>query len=155
MTPQQLAYIGRRRRQMRYWPFMAVMLTVVLAGCYAFLFIKAPVYVSPFSFVEQLRAHKIGNDQLATLAALGNLAFIACGFFILALIALTSLSMWNEHRLIQMMDLPAAPPASGLLEEAVLAEVAAEAGAGPDAAGSSDPGIAGEDTDSNSPERHG
>lgn len=150
MTPQQLAYIERRRRQMRYWPFMAVMLTVVLIGCYAFLFIKAPVYVSPFSFVQQLRAHQLGNDQLATLAALGNLAFIACGFFIFALIALTSLSLWNEHRLIRMMDLPPAAPIPEPLPEALPDEDAmpetAEAGEFPGG---------NEGADSDSPERHG
>lgn len=150
MTPQQLAYIERRRRQMRYWPFMAVMLTVVLIGCYAFLFIKAPVYVSPFSFVQQLRAHQLGNDQLATLAALGNLAFIACGFFIFALIALTSLSLWNEHRLIRMMDLPPAAPIpeplpEGLPDEDAMPETA-EAGELPGG---------NEGADSDSPERHG
>jgi hypothetical protein len=149
MTPQQLAYIERRRRQMRYWPFMAVMLTVILAGCYAFLFVKAPVYVNPFSFVEQLRGHKIGNDQLATLAALGNLAFIACGFFILALIALTSLSMWNEHRLIQMMDIPASSPA--LPPDSVQAdEAVAESEALPDSGTTEAPAA-----DSDSPQRHG
>lgn len=107
MTAEQLAYIERRRRQIRYWPFMAAGLVIILLACYAFLFIKAPLYVSPSELLEQLRAQKLRHDDLVMLAALGNLAFIGCGFFIFALILLTSLSLWNESRLIRIL-LPAA-----------------------------------------------
>lgn len=104
MTPDQLAYIGRRRRQIRYWPFMAVALLMLLVTAYVYLFLKAPIYVNPSEFVAQLNAKKLGVDQLATMAALGNLAFIACGLFIGILIMMTSLALWNEHRLIRMLD---------------------------------------------------
>ena len=118
MTPDQLAYLERRRRQIRYWPFMAVFLLLLLAACYGWLYVKTPIYVSPTALVEQLRAQKLGIDQLATLAALGNLAFIACGLFILGLIAFTWLALANEARLIRMLDAVAPAP---------LAEVAATA----------------------------
>lgn len=104
MTPEQLAYIERRRRQIHYWPFMAVVLLALLGAAYAYLFLKMPIYVSPTEFIAQLQAQKLGVDQLATMAALGNLAFIGCGIFIFALIAMTSLALWNEHRLLRMLD---------------------------------------------------
>lgn len=117
MTPEQLTYIERRRRQIRYWPYMAIFLLVLLATCYGWLFFKAPIYVSPLAFVEQLQAHKLDIDQLAVLAALGNLAFIACGLFILALIGLASLALWNEHRLIRMLIAANIPAENNPAEE--------------------------------------
>jgi H+/Cl- antiporter ClcA len=104
MTPDQEAYLERRRRQIRYWPFMAVVLVAVLGACYGWLYVKAPVYVSPAELVRQLTAQKLGVNQLATLAALGNLAFIACGLFILALIAITTIALRNERHLIRLLD---------------------------------------------------
>lgn len=112
MTPDQLAYLARRRRQIRYWPFMAGMLLALLVAAYGWLFLKAPIYVSPMAFVQQLQGRQLGLDQLATLAALGNLAFIACGLFILALIGVASLALWNEHRLILMLDAMMSTPAT-------------------------------------------
>lgn len=112
MTPEQLAYIERRRRQIRYWPFMAAVLLAILVAAYTYLWLKRPVYVDPTELVAQLTAKKLGMDQLATLAALGNLAFIGCGLFIFSLIAMTSLALWNEHRLIRMLDSLRTAPAA-------------------------------------------
>lgn len=104
MTPDQLAYLERRRRQIRYWPFMAALLLLLLAACYGWLYVAAPIYVSPVALIDQLQARKLGIDQLATLAALGNMAFITCGLFILGLIGFTWVALANEARLICMLD---------------------------------------------------
>lgn len=104
MTPDQLAYIERRRRQIRYWPFMAVILLVLLIASYVYLYLKQPIFLDPALLVAQLKAQKVSIDQLASLAALGNLAFIGCGLFIFVLILTTSLALWAEHRLIRMLD---------------------------------------------------
>jgi len=104
MTPDQLAYIERRRRQISYWPFMATAFLALLGAAYAYLFLTAPLYVNPMLLVEQLNAHKIGNNQLASMAVLGNLALIGCGLFIVILIVMTSLALLSERRLIRMLD---------------------------------------------------
>lgn len=104
MTPEDSAYVARRRQQIRYWPWMAAVLLALLAACYGWLLAKAPLYVDPFAFAAQWRARQITDQQLASLAALGNMAFVGCGLFILLLILLVSLSLWNEHRLIRILD---------------------------------------------------
>lgn len=136
MTPDQLAYIERRRRQIRYWPWMASMLLLLLAACYGWLYAKMPIYVDPAALVEQLRTQKIGIDQLAKLAALGNLAFIGCGLFILALIVFTWLALLNEARLIRMLD--AQPPATDAPAGGVVADAQPVPAATPDDVSSGD-----------------
>ncbi|HEX6590606.1 MAG TPA: hypothetical protein VF050_01260 [Moraxellaceae bacterium] len=109
MTPEQLAYIERRRRQIRYWPFVAATLLALLIACYALLWFKYPLFVSPGALATHLLAGQPDLDQLALMAVMGNLAFIGCGLFIAALIGVASLALYNEHRLIRLLE-PHFPP---------------------------------------------
>jgi SAM-dependent methyltransferase len=108
MTPLQEAYIEKRLRQIRYWPFMAVGLLLILLACYGYLFLKYPVYINPDALAIALKAPQPDLNQLALLAMLGNLAFIGTGFFILLLIMVVSLALWNERRLIVLLQAEAA-----------------------------------------------
>ena len=104
LAPPQIAYIERRRRQIRYWPWLALLLTLVLGGLYAWLWVNVPYFLDPQALVQELQGGKIDTGKLATLAALGNLAFIGCGLLILVIILFTSVALWNEHRLIRYLD---------------------------------------------------
>lgn len=110
MTPVQQAYIDKRLRQIRYWPFMAAFLLLVLGAAYGYLFLRYPIYVSPDALAAVLKAPQPDLNQLALLAMLGNLAFIATGFFILLLVVVVSLALWNERRLIAMLQPAATAP---------------------------------------------
>jgi ubiquinone/menaquinone biosynthesis C-methylase UbiE len=113
MTPQQLAYLQQRRRQIRYWPFMAVALLALLTMAYVYLYRQFPFYVSPQAFVDFMQAKKIDESHLQILAALGALAGMGAGLFMVALIALASAALWNERRLILMLEELLATAASG------------------------------------------
>lgn len=110
LAPPQIAYIERRRRQIRYWPWLALLLTLLLGGLYAWLWINVPDFLDPQALVRELQGGKIDTGKLATLAALGNLAFIGCGLLILVIILFTSVALWNEHRLIRYLDLLSPQP---------------------------------------------
>lgn len=107
MTTAQQAFIEKRLRQIRYWPFMAAVLLLLLLACYGFLYFRYPLYVSPDALMEALRKPQPDLQQLALLAVLGNLAFICMGLLILLLVVVVSLALWNERRLIAL--LPAKP----------------------------------------------
>ena len=104
-TPEQIAYVERRRRQIRYWPWVALLLTGVLVALYGWLWMTMPWFVDPQALVAGLRDGSIDTNELAMLAALGNLAFVGCGLLILVIIVFTSVALWNEHRLIRYLDL--------------------------------------------------
>ncbi len=107
MTPAQRAFVEKRLRQIRYWPFMAVALVLLLLACYGFLFFRYPVYVSPDALMLAFKKPQPDLQQLALLAVMGNLAFICLGLLILLVIVVVSLALWNEKRLIAL--LPAEP----------------------------------------------
>lgn len=105
LTAEQIAYIERRRRQIRYWPWLALLLTLVLGALYLWLWINVPLFLDPQALVEGARKGSLDVSGLTTLAALGNLAFLGCGLLVLVIILLTSASLWNERRLIAYLDL--------------------------------------------------
>lgn len=111
MTPQQHAYVQRRRRQIRLWPWVATALLGLLLAVYGWLWWHYPLYVSPAALLAELQSGAPDMERLALLAALGNLAFIGCGLFIAALIGVASLALYNEHRLIRLLDQETGPAA--------------------------------------------
>lgn len=104
MTPEQRILVESRRRQIRYWPVLAVLLALLVAGAYAWLWMAAPVNLSASLVLEQFASKTLGEDELIMLAARGTLALVACGLFMLVIVVLVSVALWNEHRLIRILD---------------------------------------------------
>lgn len=104
MTPKQIAFLDSRRRQIRYWPWLAATLVLALAAAYAWLWQVAPINISPMRVLEQFHARTLADEEMIMLAARGTLALIGCGLFVLVLVLLVSLALWNERRLIRMID---------------------------------------------------
>lgn len=104
MTPEQIAYIEQRRRQIRYWPWMAAVLVALLLAAYAWLWRTAPINLNPELVLQQFHTRLISDEELILLAARGTLALVGCGLFMLVLVFLISLALWNERRLIGMID---------------------------------------------------
>lgn len=113
LSPEQVAYIDRRRRQIAYWPGMAALLVLVLAGIYVWLWLQFPWFLDPQALLQGLSNGSIDTNELATLAALGNLAFTGGGLLILVIILVTSVALWNERRLIRCLDQLAPPQLPG------------------------------------------
>lgn len=115
LSPEQIAYVERRRRQIRYWPWMALLLTLVLAALYLWLWLNVPLFLDPQQLVAGARDGSLDLAELTVLAALGNLAFLGCGLLVLVIILLTSASLWNERRLIAYLDRAGLMPEGAVL----------------------------------------
>ena len=112
MTPAQRAHIESHRRQIRYWPVLALLLVGLLGSAYGWLWTHAPVNLSADLVLQQFHNRTLSNEELIMLAARGTLALVACGLFVLVIVLLVSVALWNEHRLIRILDEldpPAAP----------------------------------------------
>lgn len=129
MTPEQRAYIDSRRRQIHYWPWMAAVLVLLVVAGYGWLWQNAQINLNPQQVLEQFSTRVLTDEELILLAARGTLALGACGLFMLLLVGVVSVALWNERRLIRMLDDiegSAGPAAPG---EAILPP---GAGAGPE-----------------------
>lgn len=119
MTPAQRTLVETRRRQIRYWPVLALLLVLLVGGAFAWLWQAAPVNLSPALVLEQFSTRTLTDEELIMLAARGTLALAACGLFMLVIVVLVSVALWNEYRLIRILDAldppgrAAAPAAAG------------------------------------------
>ncbi|HEX4869193.1 MAG TPA: hypothetical protein VFV15_00505 [Moraxellaceae bacterium] len=104
MTPAQRTLVETRRRQIRYWPVLALLLVLLVGGAFAWLWQAAPVNLSPALVLEQFSTRTLTDEELIMLAARGTLALAACGLFMLVIVVLVSVALWNEHRLIRILD---------------------------------------------------
>jgi hypothetical protein len=104
MTPEQLAYIERRRLQIRYWPVLSIVLLLALLGAYGWLWLEMPLNLNPVLVIGQFQEKMLPPEQLVMLAARGSLALAGCGLFMVAIILLITLSLRNEARLIRLLD---------------------------------------------------
>lgn len=124
MTPEQLAYIERRRLQIRYWPVLSIVLLLTLLGAYGWLWLEMPLNLNPVLVIGQFQEKLLPPEQLVMLAARGSLALAGCGLFMVAIILLITLSLRNEARLIRLLDEQraggTAAPANGAPEPAVV-----------------------------------
>lgn len=104
MTPEQIAYVARRRSQIRYWPWLALILVGLLAAGYGWLWWHAPININPFLVLEQFSHKTVSDEEMIMLAARGSLALVTCGLFLLLIIFLISVALLNELRLIRLLD---------------------------------------------------
>lgn len=104
MTPEQLAYLDSRRRQIRYWPWLAGGIVTLVAGFYAWLWAVAPMNLNTALVLQQFHSKLLSYEELVMLAARGTLALIACGLFVLVLVLLVSVALWNEARLLRLLE---------------------------------------------------
>lgn len=104
MTPEQLAYLDSRRRQIRYWPWLAGGIVALVAGFYAWLWAVAPMNLNTALVLQQFHSKLLSYEELVMLAARGTLALIACGLFVLVLVLLVSVALWNEARLLRLLE---------------------------------------------------
>lgn len=115
MTPDQLAYIDARRRQIRYWPWMAALLLALIAGFFGWLWQTAPINIDPMRVLDQFRVRTLPEEELILLAARGSLALVTCGLLLVLVLVLITLALWNEKKLIRILDeVRGRPEASGL-----------------------------------------
>jgi hypothetical protein len=140
MTPEQIAFIEQRRRQIRYWPWLAAGLLLPVVAAYVWLWLEAPFNINPWMVLEQFHHKAITDEDLILLAARGTLALIGCGLFVLVLVLLISLALWNERRLIRVIDelsvtAPSAAAGASCVADALLP--AAEPAPAPESASSS------------------
>lgn len=104
MTPKQIAYVARRRSQIRYWPWLALLLVALLAAGYGWLWWHAPININPFLILDQFSHKTVSDEEMILLAARGSLALVTCGLFLLVIILLISVALLNESRLIRLLD---------------------------------------------------
>lgn len=103
MTPADEKYLASRRLVILLWPVLALALLAATLAGFWYLWQHFPLYVNQNYLLDQLRDHKVSNQMLYRMAVMGNMAFVACGGFVLVVLVLISAALWQERRLLRII----------------------------------------------------
>lgn len=103
MTPADEKHVAYRAFLIRCWPLLGTLLLGLTLALFWYLYQHYPLYVNLGFLLDQLRAYKVDDQTLDRMAVMGNMAFVACGGFIVVVLLLISMALWKERRLIRII----------------------------------------------------
>jgi hypothetical protein len=103
MSGDDQAYVRRRTRLQRWWPWVGGLLLAAILGLWGYLFASGSLLVNPWALLQRLERNDIGEGTVAALAVLGTMGFLSLGIVMLAVLALLWAGMRNERRLLDII----------------------------------------------------
>ena len=97
-------YIEQRLSQIRWWNRLGWLMIVLIVGLAVWLSQHSPLYFDPVLVAKTAQQGQLPSAQMAQLAALGNLAFWGCLILMIGLILQTYVAMYNEKKLIDLIQ---------------------------------------------------
>lgn len=96
--------ITRRRRLIRIWPVVALLLGTLTVGFYAWAFIQRPILVNPLHVLELMQTGNLDSATQALLAVTAPMLFLAVGLLVLLLLAFVTAGLVSEGRLMRVLE---------------------------------------------------
>lgn len=97
------AFVRQRHKQMLVSLGVSGLALVGLAVFFVLMYRRHPLFLDPFVLRETITAGHALPSEVATLAVLGNVAFVGCGLLGVALICVVFLSLLSEWRLLRII----------------------------------------------------
>ncbi|WP_322521699.1 hypothetical protein SR882_02070 [Guyparkeria halophila] len=96
--------ISRRRRLIRIWPAIALLLGTVTIGFYVWAFFQRPILVNPLHVLELMQTGNLDSATQALLAVTAPMLFLAVGLLVLLLLAFVTAGLVSEGRLMRVLE---------------------------------------------------
>jgi polyferredoxin len=96
--------ISRRRRLIRIWPVIALLLGVVSIGFYVWAFLQNPILVNPLHVLDLMQTGNLDSATQALLAVTAPMLFLAVGLLVLLLLAFVTAGLVSEGRLMRVLE---------------------------------------------------
>lgn len=97
------AFLQRRARLHRWWPWAAAALLLAVLGLWGYFFASGSLLVNPWAILTRLEAGDLPPATLAALAVLGAVGFLTLGFVMVAMVGLFWAALRNERRLLEIV----------------------------------------------------
>ncbi len=104
LQPAQAAFISRRRRLTRAWPFVGGGLLAALALFSGWLYVKNPLLINPLEIVQRLQGGGLDPSTLMTMAGLLPVVFLSSIFLVLLLILFTFAKFRTESKYLALLE---------------------------------------------------
>ena len=113
LSKREEAWLARRERLLRLWPWAGAALVALVVGGVAALATWVPLMVNPRAVIERLEAGSLGETTLMTLAALLPVVVLMLAGLLLAIVLLAFVAFANERRLLRLVRRLAGDDESG------------------------------------------
>lgn len=104
MANEMQQIISRRRRLIRVWPAIALLLGAITVGFYAWAFFQRPILVNPLHVLELMQSGNLDSATQALLAVTAPMLFLAVGLLVLLLLAFVTAGLISEGRLMRVLE---------------------------------------------------
>ncbi|MGA1875728.1 MAG: hypothetical protein ACMUIA_08965 [bacterium] len=104
LTESQKNYLSKRTRLTKSWTWVGSLLLAGIVSFYAYFFVKHPLLANPYDVIDQIASNSLSDSTLSLLAVFCPIAFIICGFLLLALILFVFAAMSNERKLLKIIE---------------------------------------------------
>jgi len=115
LTEAQEKFMTRRRRFVRTWPFVGLVLLAALAGVFIYVFVRTPLLANPFYVNDALLDRTLADGQARAMAVFVPILFWMVFLLGVMLILLAFASFANERKWAQIVEalLPKPPGGDG------------------------------------------
>src|SRR5690554_2364323 len=96
--------IHRRRRLIRVWPAIALLLAAATAGFYIWAFLHQPILVNPLHVLNLMQTGNLDSATQTLLAVTAPMLFLAVGALVLLLLAFVTAGLVSEGRLMRVLE---------------------------------------------------
>ncbi len=103
MTRPEKAFLARRRRLLRFWPYAGAFAGLAWLGLVAWLGLFVPLLVSPFEVQQRLQADKLAEDSAALMAVMLPVIIDLCLLLTLVVIAFSAVALNTERKYLDIL----------------------------------------------------
>jgi hypothetical protein len=103
LSPTDKAFVQRREKRAKYWPFFGAVLLTIVVAYGAWLWLKLPHLINPWRVMESLEAGTISESTMEIMAAMLPIVMAAFLVFMFVVVLLWFISFNNERRLIRLV----------------------------------------------------
>lgn len=97
------AFLKRRRRLVRAWPFVGGGLLAALVLFSAWLYVRTPLLINPVEIVRRIEGGGVDSATLLTLAGLVPVLLLSCIFLLFVLIAFGFAKFRTESKYLALL----------------------------------------------------
>ena len=103
LLPTDKAFVEKRERRTKYWPYYGASLLVIVAAYGAWLWLETPHLINPWRVIESIEAGTLSESTMGIMTVMLPLVMAALLVFAFVVVLLWFVSFNNERRLIRLV----------------------------------------------------
>lgn len=104
LTPQESAFIARRRTLVRRWPVAGGACLALILAIGLWLWFTRPLLINPVAVFAGIEAGEIPDSSLLVMAAMLPVAMLACLVVLVAAVIFMFVAIANERRHLGIIE---------------------------------------------------